>query len=333
MKPQSSIPANASVPARGARIDWATGRIIGFSVPERSSDAFEVVQLLLDGQCVFSAVANRSVFDLARDLAGFDLPSRENSAFEVKIPARSLHPGLDTDSVVHLELKTARGEPIFEHYLAGLRDLLRLTDNPPTDLLYDVRFKGVHEAALLGTVIDRHRTGLRPVLLAALNHHPAEPLPIYETSADGTVHHFSIALRPDRLVDGANSYRILAADSQPLALFPITLGVTHESAHDRRIAALEAELAFVKRAMMSQSLDALPARLSLLKSEIIGICSDMMTLQRINFEREVFGAQADVLAAPTAAAVPEAASPAGASGAAAAAAAAALAAGRKARAG
>ena len=57
--------------------------------------------------------------------------------------------------------------------------------------------------------------------------------------------------------------------------------------------ALEAELAFLKKMVLSQSLDALPARLTLLKGEIIGICSEMMTLQRINFEREVFGVRND----------------------------------------
>ena len=45
--------------------------------------------------------------------------------------------------------------------------------------------------------------------------------------------------------------------------------------------------------VLSQNLDALPARLTLLKGEIIGICSEMMTLQRINFEREVFGVRND----------------------------------------
>ena len=61
----SSLSA-APVPMRDARIDWTNGRVIGFSVPDRTSDTFEVVQLHLDGQCVVSAVANRSVFELAK---------------------------------------------------------------------------------------------------------------------------------------------------------------------------------------------------------------------------------------------------------------------------
>jgi hypothetical protein len=278
---------------RDARIDWTNGRLIGFSVPDRTSDTFEVVQLHHDGQCVVSAVANRSVFELARDLAGLELPAREHSAFELRIPARGLNSGMTSDSVVHLEVKTAAGDVIFDYYLAGLRDLLRLTDVPPTDLLYDVRFRSLADGALHGTVVDRHRTGLRPTLFVTLNHHAPEPLAIYESSADGTVHHFSVPIRADRLVDGANIIRIAAVDGQPLAAYPISLGSHQESDSERRLMAVEAELAFLKKMVLSQNLDALPARLTLLKGEIIGICSEMMTLQRINLEREVFGVRSD----------------------------------------
>jgi hypothetical protein len=288
-----AAPVTAAIPMRDARIDWTKGRVIGFSVADRQSDAFEVVQLHLDGQCVVSGVANRSVFELARDLAGLELPAREHSAFELQIPVRGLHSGMTSDSVVHLEVKTAQGDLIFDYYLAGLRDLLRLTDVPPSDLLYDVRFRGLVDGSLHGTVVDRHRTNIRPQLFATLNHHQPEPLALYESSADGTVHHFSIALRADRLVDGANMIRISAIDGQPLAAYPISLGAQQESSNERRILALEAELSFLKKMVLSQNLDALPARLTLLKGEIIGICSEMMTLQRVNFEREVFGVRND----------------------------------------
>jgi hypothetical protein len=289
----TSATATTPIPMRDARIDWASGRIIGFSIADRQSDAFDVVQLHLDGQCLASTVANASVFELARDLAGLELPSRENSAFSLRIPAGGLHSGFTSDSVVHLELKTARGELIFDYYLAGLRDLLRLVDKPPTDLLYRVQFRNLADGALHGNVVDVHRTGIRPQLYFALNDHTPEPLPIYETSADGGVHHFSVSLRVDRLVDGANVLRVTAVDGQPLAAYPISFGAIQEGASERRIAALEAELAFLKKMVLSQSLDALPARLTLLKGEIIGICSEMMTLQRINFEREVFGVRND----------------------------------------
>lgn len=289
----ASLAAATPLPMRDARIDWGHGRVIGFSVPGGTSDTFEVVQLHLDGQCVVSAVANLSVFELARDLAGLELPAREHSAFELRIPTRGLHGGMTSDSVVHLEVKTAQGEVIFDYYLAGLRDLLRLTDAPPSDLLYEVRFRALDNGALYGTVVDRHRTGLRPALFVSLNHHAPEPLPIFDSSADGAVHHFSVPLQPARLVDGANLLRISAADGQPLAAYPISLGGTQESDAARRMQALEAELAFLKKMVLSQNLDALPARLTLLKGEIIGICSEMMTLQRINLEREVFGVRND----------------------------------------
>lgn len=294
MKTTSASSLSATpVPMRDARIDWTNGRVIGFSVPDRASDTFEVVQLHLDGQCVVSAVANRSVFELARDLAGLELPAREHSAFELRIPTRGLHAGMTSDSVVHLEIKTASGEVIFDYYLAGLRDLLRLTDVPPTDLLYEVRFRALADGSLHGTVVDRHRTGLRPALFVTFNHHQPEPLPIYESSADGTVHHFSIPIRVDRLVDGANVLRVAAVDGQPLAAYPISVGAAQESDSERRLMAVEAELAFLKKMVLSQNLDALPARLTLLKGEIIGICSEMMTLQRVNLEREVFGVRTD----------------------------------------
>lgn len=286
----AAVPA---VPLRDARIDWTGGRVIGFSVADRQSDSFEVVQLFLDGQCLVSGVANRSVFELARDLAGLELPAREQSAFELKIPARALSASMASDAVVHLEIKTAAGDVIFDYYLAGLRDVLRLCDAPPNDLLYDVRFHSLNEGSLYGTVVDRHRTGLRPSLFVAFNQHQPDPLPVYQSSSDGMVHHFSVPVRAERLVDGANIVRIAAADGQPLAAYPLAMGPQSQSESDRRMVALEAEVAFLKRLVLSQNLDALPARLALMKGEIIGICSEMMAVQRVNLEREVFGVRSD----------------------------------------
>ena len=118
-----AAPVPAAIPMRDARIDWTKGRVIGFSVADRQSDAFEVVQLHLDGQCVVSGVANRSVFELARDLAGLELPAREHSAFELQIPVRGLHSGMTSDSVVHLEVKTAQGDLIFAPATRGCIEL------------------------------------------------------------------------------------------------------------------------------------------------------------------------------------------------------------------
>jgi hypothetical protein len=308
MNPTTAFERPVSPAVRDARIDWAKGRLIGFSVPEGAGDAFDVVQLHLDGLCVLSAVANLSVFDLARDLAGLTLPSREQSGFELQIPSGSLHPGLVRDAVVHLEVKTSRGEPIFDYYLAGLHDLLRLADSPPVDLLFEVRIRVLSAGSLYGKVVDKHRTGLRPALQARVNDLPPEPLSIYETSADGAVHLFSVPVRPDRLIEGSNQIKITAFDGQVLALYPIQFGAPDEGDTARRVAALEAEMGFLKRVVLSQNLEALPARLALLKGEVVGICSEMLTLQRMNFEREVFAspdaAKAVSTTAPTAAEAP-----------------------------
>jgi hypothetical protein len=280
--------AHQGLPLRDARIDWARGRIIGFSVPAGRDDAFDVVQLRLDGHSVLSTIANRSVFDLSKDLAGLELPAREHSAFEIQIPSRSLHPGLARGSVVHLEIKTSRGEPIFDHFLSGLHELLRLTDEPPSDMLFDVRFRGLSGGALYGSVVDKHRCGIRPSLKVQINEHPAEPLAIYESSGDGTVHHFSVPMSAVRLVDGTNSVAIVGTDNAKLAIYPMILGAAEAGDTERRVIALEAELAFLKRLVLGQNLEeALGSRLALLKGEVIGICSEMLTLQRTNFEREL----------------------------------------------
>jgi len=313
MKTTGAGGGTAALPQREARIDWTGGRLIGFAVAARDGDAFEVVQLHLNGQCVLSTVANRSVFDLAKDLAGLDLPSRENTAFELRIPATCLQGGLGGDGIVHVEIRTAAGDVFFDEFLSGLRDMLRLTEQPPMDLLFEVRFRELTGGCLYGTVTDRHHTGIRPALSAVLNQQAPEALAIYESSSDGTVHHFAVALRAERLEEGANLLRVVAADGRPLAAYPITLGISQASESERRIVALEAELAFLKHAVLSQNLDGLPARLSLLKSEIIGICSEMMSLQRVNFEREVFGARATEVpasAAPATVADPAAVAPA-----------------------
>jgi hypothetical protein len=278
--------AIGAVPLAQARIDWGHGRIIGFSVPADDALAFDVVQLWLDGRCVTSAVANLSVFDFARDLSGLNLPSREQSAFELRIPQAALLPGQIGDSPVSLEVRTARGLPVLETTVQGLHELLRLTDGAPVDLLYQVRFHGMTSGALLGCVVNLHRVSQRPALMARLNDGGAEPLAFYESAADGSVHHFSIPVRADRLVDGANQISVVGPDGQPLGSYPILVGVATLGESERKLVALEAEVAFLKRLVLTQNPEALPARLALLKSEIVNICSEMLTLQRTNFERE-----------------------------------------------
>lgn len=278
--------AIGAVPLAQARIDWGHGRIIGFSVPADDALAFDVVQLWLDGRCVASAVANLSVFDFARDLAGLNLPSREHSAFELRIPQAALLPGQIGDGMVALEVRTTRGAPVLATSIQGLHELLRLTDGAPVDLLYQVRFHGLAAGALQGCVVNLHGVSQRPALLARLNDHGAEPLAFYESAADGSVHHFSIPVRIDRLVNGVNQISVVGPDNQPLGSYPIQIGVATLGESERKLAALEAEVAFLKRLVLTQNPEALPARLALLKSEIVNICSEMLTLQRTNFERE-----------------------------------------------
>ena len=278
--------AIGAVPLAQARIDWGHGRIIGFSVPADDALAFDVVQLWLDGRCVASAVANLSVFDFARDLAGLNLPSREHSAFELRIPQAALLPGQIGDGMVALEVRTTRGASVLATSIQGLHELLRLTDGAPVDLLYQVRFHGLAAGALQGCVVNLHGVSQRPALLARLNEQGAEPLAFYESAADGSVHHFSIPVRIDRLVNGVNQISVVGPDNQPLGSYPIQIGVATLGESERKLAALEAEVAFLKRLVLTQNPEALPARLALLKSEIVNICSEMLTLQRTNFERE-----------------------------------------------
>lgn len=292
--------AIGAVPLAQARIDWGHGRVIGFSVPADDALAFDVVQLWLDGRCVASAVANLSVFDFARDLAGLHLPSREHSAFELRIPQAALLPGQIGTAPVSLEVRTTRGASVLSTSVQGLHELLRLTDGAPVDLLYEVRFHGLAGGALQGCIINLHRVSQRPALLSQVNDQGPEPLAFYESAADGSVHHFAIPVRTDRLIDGSNSVRVVGPDGQPLGSYPIQVGVAALGDSERKLVALEAEVAFLKRLVLTQNPEALPARLALLKSEIVNICSEMLTLQRTNFEREWLAQVAGTPPAPPA---------------------------------
>lgn len=292
--------AIGAVPLAQARIDWGHGRVIGFSVPADDALAFDVVQLWLDGRCVASAVANLSVFDFARDLAGLHLPSREHSAFELRIPQAALLPGQIGTAPVSLEVRTTRGASVLSTSVQGLHELLRLTDGAPVDLLYEVRFHGLAGGALQGCIINLHRVSQRPALLSQVNDQGPEPLAFYESAADGSVHHFAIPVRTDRLIDGSNSVRVVGPDGQSLGSYPIQVGVAALGESERKLVALEAEVAFLKRLVLTQNPEALPARLALLKSEIVNICSEMLTLQRTNFEREWLAQVAGTPPAPPA---------------------------------
>ena len=274
-----------------ARIDWSQGRVIGFSVPASTEAAFDVVQLLLNGQCVNTAVANLSVFELARDLSGMRLPSRENAAFELRIPQECLLPSHVSNAPLQLEIKSSRGLSIYEYTLQGPHELMRLTQGTPADLLFEVSFKHLNGGYVHGIVKDKLGTGIRPNLQVKLNEHAPDPLPLYEQSADGRIHLFAVPLRADRLKEGANHLHIISATGQPMASYPLQVGNQVLGEVDRRVASLEAEVAFLKHMVLNQNNEALPARLAFMKSEIIAICSDMLSLQRTNLEREASSAK------------------------------------------
>ncbi|MFZ2986988.1 hypothetical protein [Ideonella sp.] len=286
-----------------ARIDWSRGRIIGFSVPLVDGTVYDVVHLEVDGRQVASAVANLSVFEFARDLSGFALPSREYSAFEFRIPQGGLLPQQLASASVKLAVHSTTGAVIFEQVLQGLGELLHLTDGVPTDLLFDVEFRGVRSGQVHGIVRSRHGAQVRPVLRVRLNEFEAEPLPLYETSADGQVHHFQVPLRMERLSGGSNLLQVIDAVGQPLGAFPIQLGHTEAVDMDRRVQALEAQVEFLKHLVLTQNTEALPARLAQLKSEVVGVCSEMLTLQRTCFEQETRAAVSMALAETVADAV------------------------------
>lgn len=290
--------SGSSAPLADARIDWGQGRLIGFSVPPEDGNSFDVVQLVLDGHCILTAVANRSIFDLARDLAGMRLPAREQSAFELRIPQGSLLPGHLSEAGVRLEIRTAQGRPIYDYLIKGPHELLRLTEGAPADLMFEVQFRHLQDGAVHGIVRDRYCTGVRPVLQVRLNEHPPEPLAIYESSGDGRVHHFAVNLRADHLSSGSNHLHVISPSGVPMASYPIQMGSTQLGETDRRVSVLEAEVAFLKHLVLNQNNEALPARLALLKGEIVNICSDMLSLQRTNLEREIFGTRGLAPAGP-----------------------------------
>jgi hypothetical protein len=286
---QTSMDTTPPPAVSEARIDWSTGRLIGFSVPGHDHAAFDVVRLILDGYCIRTAVANRSVFDLAKDLVGLRLPSSEHSGFELRIPQQSLLPVHFRSGGVSLELQSADGAVIFRHELRGPHELLRLTEGTPADLMYKVRFQQVVDGAVHGVIEDVFGTGLRPTLNVRFNDGPADPLSIYSSTADGGIHCFAVPLRADRLLSGVNHVHVDTPAGHTMASFPIQMGSVHPGEADRRLGALEAEVAFLKHLLLNQNNDAMNVRLALMKGEIVNICSDMLALQRVNLEREVLG--------------------------------------------
>lgn len=289
-----STDSAAATPMAGATIDWAGGRLVGWRVPP-SPEAYEVVQCLLDGRVVATALADRPVLDLALTDAfdGATLPARERCGFEIRIPHRVLlaaHLAADGPGAT-VELQGRDGQVLLRRAIAGPHELLRLTEGTPLDLLYSVDVHAVQGGVVEGVVRDRLASGHRPRLQARLNAQPPEPLVILDTSADGTRHAFSVPLVAEHLVTGRNVLHIDGPDGQPLFAFPIQIGPGVAGDAERRITALEAEVAFLKHLVLNQTADTLTARLSVLKGELVNICSDMLSLQRTHLEREMRAAR------------------------------------------
>lgn len=282
-------------PAVSARIDWECGAIVGHSVPPDDAAAFDVVRLLLDGQCVASEVARRSAFDpaLVPALAGLALPAREASAFALRIPAGRLPPAQLACAGVTLRVETARGTLLLEQRLEQLHELLRLCELAPLEQLFRVQFSHVEAGRVHGLLVDLHASGLRPALFSRLNDTPPQPLGWLDAVPMGSEHAFAVPLDPQALHEGVNRLVVCTEAGQPLASYPIELGARLPGETDRRLAVLEAEVAFLKHLALNPLEDGLSARLAAFRSELVNLCSDMLMLQRTQLEREIRHALGD----------------------------------------
>lgn len=278
-----------------ACIDWARGQVIGFALPEDDGVLHECVTLCLDGLPMTSAVASLSVFALDDAWGGLPLPAREQSAFALRIPQGRLLP-VHLAAPQTLQVRDSLGRVLLEEALSGPAAVLALTEGVPLDLLYEARFRAVVEGALLGEVLDRHGLGQRPPLRFSLNDEPAQPVPWLDEDTGGSVHRFAIPLLVERLVHGANRLCLKGLEGQPLACYPIQLGGGQDGAYMHRLQVLEAEVQFLKQLLLTRPDETAPARLDLLKTEVLGLCSEMMGLQRVQLEREF---QARLIAAPS----------------------------------
>ncbi|MCA6215273.1 hypothetical protein KGA65_01840 [Ideonella sp. B7] len=274
--------------AGAACIDWAGGQVLGFALPATDDVLYERVTLTLDGLPLVSAVANRSVFELGEAWASLPVPAREQSGFALRIPQRRLLPSHLSAAPLTLAVQDSQGRCLLETSLAGGAAVLALTDGAPVDLLYEVHFQGVEGGSLLGEVRDRLGLGHRPPLCVRFNEGPAQPVPWLGEPAEAGVHRFEIPLAAESLQAGANLLQLTGREGQPLASYPIRLGAAFEGDPAQRLQALETEVQFLKRLLLSPPEGGTGAApLDLLKSEIVGICSEMLGMQRIHLEREI----------------------------------------------
>ncbi|WP_374585484.1 hypothetical protein [Ideonella dechloratans] len=279
-----------------AVIDWSHGRVLGFAVPADEAVRHERVELCLDGVALTSAVAQRSMFDFNEAWGGLPIPPREGCAFSLRIPQASLLPSqLEADAVL-LGVRDSQGRWLLEQRLRGPHEVLALTEGAPLDLLYSVAFDRVREGVLRGHVHDRHRLGHVPALQTRLNDGTPVPLPFAGAMDHAGNFSFELSLPLEALVDGENRLHVQGPEGQPLASYPIRLGPASDSLAEHRLQVLEAEVEFLKQLLLTRPDDTAPARLDLFKTEVIGLCSEMLSLQRVQLEREF---QARLAAHPT----------------------------------
>lgn len=269
-----------------AFIDWAHGRVLGFAVPADESVRHERVELCLDGVPLTSAVAQRSVFDFTAAWGGLPEPPREGCAFALRIPQACLLPSQLDAGTVRLGVRDSQGRWLLDQVLQGPHEVLALTEGAPLDLLYTVAFERVREGVLRGRVQDRHRLGRLPALQARLNDGVAEPLAFAGPMDDAGCFSFELSLPLEALVDGENRVQVQGLEGQPLASYPIRLGGVSDALTEHRLQVLEAEVQFLKQLLLTRPDETAPARLDLLKTEVIGLCSEMLSLQRVQLERE-----------------------------------------------
>lgn len=279
-----------------ASIDWAGGRVLGFALPADEGVLHERVTLCLDGVPVTSAVASQSVFALEEAWGGMPLPPREQSCFAMRIPQGRLLPSHLAATQTTLQVQDSQGAVLLEAVLAGLPGLLSLTEGAPVDLLYEVRFRAVVRGEVQGEVFDRHGLGRRPPLRFSFNDGPAQAVPWLDEAAVDGLHRFAIPLPVEQLEQGTNRLCLTGLEGQPLACYPIQLGAGGDGDTSHRLQVLEAEVQFLKQWLLTRPDETAPARLDLLKTEVVGLCSEMLSLQRVQLERE-FRAQLDALSA------------------------------------
>lgn len=276
----------ATVLTAQAFVDWSRGRVLGFAVPMDEAVRYERVELCLDGVPVASVVAQTSVFDFNESWGGLPVPPRESCAFALRIPQARLLPGQLVADTVLLGVRNSQGHWLLEQTLRGPHEVLALTEGAPLDLLYSVTFQQVRDGVLCGRVRDRHRLGRLPALQVRLNDGVAAPLPMAGPMDEAGDFAFELALPMAALVEGENRLQVEGLEGQPLAGYPIRLGGASDSRAEHRLQVLEAEVQFLKQLLLTRSEDTAPARLDLLKTEMIGLCSEMLSLQRVQLERE-----------------------------------------------